>query len=165
MSEQLQEQGTTADAGVESGFTPITSQEDLDRIVGARVMRERDKYKDYAELKAKAARLDELEEANQTELEKAQKHAKELEAELAGLKAEKEIDGWKAQVSKETGVAAELLRGSTLEEIAEHAKSIKEAYPQHAAPVVRNDGGTSKGGQAATSGDVFASFAEANLFR
>lgn len=162
MPETLQQQGETQET-VE-GFTPITTQEELDRIIGSRVMRERDKYKDYNDLKAKAKRLDEIEEANQTELEKVSKHAQELEKQLNEIKAEKEIGDWKAQVSRETGVSAELLRGSTLEEITAHAESIRKAYPQHAAPYVPNDA-VRQGEGAATSGDLFAAFAESNLFR
>jgi hypothetical protein len=52
-------------------FTPITSQDDLNRIIAERVQRERGKYADYKDLKAKAARLDEIEEANKTEAQKA----------------------------------------------------------------------------------------------
>ena len=44
-----------------SDFTPITSQEELDRIIMARINRERAKYADYGFLKAKAERYDELE--------------------------------------------------------------------------------------------------------
>lgn len=52
-------------------FTPITSQDDLNRIIADRVSRERNKFADYKDLKAKAAKLDEIEEANKTELQKA----------------------------------------------------------------------------------------------
>jgi hypothetical protein len=44
-----------------SGFTPPASQEELNRIIGERVQRERAKFSDYSDLKAKAARVDELE--------------------------------------------------------------------------------------------------------
>lgn len=68
-------------------FTPITSQDDLNRIIAERVQRERGKYADYRDLKAKAAKLDEIEEATKTEAEKAaeqltaaEKRAAEAEA-------------------------------------------------------------------------------------
>lgn len=48
----------------------------MDRIIGDRVARERAKYADYAETKAKAAKLDEIETANATETEKAVKAAR-----------------------------------------------------------------------------------------
>lgn len=55
----------------EKPFTPITSQDDLNRIITDRVSRERGKFADYKDLKAKAAKLDEIEEANKTEIQKA----------------------------------------------------------------------------------------------
>ena len=43
-------------------FKPITSQDDLNRIIGERVKRV--KLVDYDDLKKKAAKLDEIEAAN-----------------------------------------------------------------------------------------------------
>lgn len=57
------------------------SQEELDHILSDRLKREREKYADYADLKEKAAKLDEIEEANKTELEKAQELATRAQAE------------------------------------------------------------------------------------
>lgn len=62
------EGGTTAPASDE--FKPITSQDDLNRIIADRVNRERAKYADYKDVKAKASRFDELEAANKTEAQK-----------------------------------------------------------------------------------------------
>jgi hypothetical protein len=53
------------------GFKPIASQADLDRIVTDRLTRERAKFKDYDDLKAKASELDKLKESQQTDTEKA----------------------------------------------------------------------------------------------
>lgn len=53
------------------GFKAITSQDDLNRIVSERVARERAKYGDYKDLKTKAAEFDKLQEANKTEVQKA----------------------------------------------------------------------------------------------
>lgn len=52
-------------------FEPITSQEELDRRLGARLAREREKYGDYDELKRKAAEFDAAQEAAKTETERA----------------------------------------------------------------------------------------------
>jgi hypothetical protein len=43
----------------------------------------------------------------------------------AALRAEREIEGFKAQVAKATGVPAEVLRGRDLDEIKAHADSLK----------------------------------------
>lgn len=53
------------------------SQADVDRIVTDRLNRQKAQFGDYDELKAKAARLAELETANQTETEKLQTQAQE----------------------------------------------------------------------------------------
>ena len=63
-------------------FKPITTQDDLNKVIADRVARERAKYADYKDVKAKAAKLDEIEQANQTEAEKAAKRVAELQAEL-----------------------------------------------------------------------------------
>lgn len=54
-----------------SDFQPIASQADLDRVVGARLAREREKFADYADLKRKAEAHDKALEAAKTESEKA----------------------------------------------------------------------------------------------
>lgn len=65
-----------------SGFTPISSQEDLDRIIGARLSREREKFADYEALRAKAGELDQLREQQMSETERAVQQARR-EAEAA----------------------------------------------------------------------------------
>lgn len=77
-------EGSADNAGVEDapktvedeGFKPITSQEDLDRIVQARVARAEAKYADYDELKAK---WQEIEDSSKSELEKATARAEAAE--------------------------------------------------------------------------------------
>lgn len=61
--------------GAGDQFKTITSQDELNRIVTARVDRERSKFADYDDLKAKAAKLDEIEEANKSEIQKASDRA------------------------------------------------------------------------------------------
>lgn len=70
---------TTPGAG--DGFKPITSQDELNRIIGERVKRA--KPADYDELRTRAARLDEIEQANKSEIEKANDRASKAEAEAA----------------------------------------------------------------------------------
>lgn len=69
-------------------FKPVTSQAQFDRMVQERIGRERQKYANYEELKTKAAKLVEFEEANATELEKAQKAAADAQALLEKTQAE-----------------------------------------------------------------------------
>ena len=56
------------------------TQTELDAIIADRLKRERAKTADYDDLKAKASKLDELEEAQKSELEKAQERADKAEA-------------------------------------------------------------------------------------
>lgn len=123
----MSEQTTLSEnaAAENSDFKPITSQEELDRIVGARVQRERNKFSDYSELKEKAAKFDAAEEASKSELEKLSSRAEKAEKELNRLKQEAQLTEWRAQVSKDTGVPAEVLSGGTLVELQEHAERLK----------------------------------------
>jgi len=65
-------------------FEPITSQEELDKRIGPRLAREREKYSDYEDLKRKAAEYDAAAEAAKTEQEKAVDAARK-EGETAAL--------------------------------------------------------------------------------
>jgi hypothetical protein len=47
-------------------FTPIATQEDLDRIIGQRLAREQAKYANYDDLKVKAEKFDQAQVAAQT---------------------------------------------------------------------------------------------------
>lgn len=76
---------STSAAGAE--FTAITTQADLDKIIGERVARERGKYLDYEDLKTKAAEFDKLADANKSEIEKANERASAAEAEVAAMPA------------------------------------------------------------------------------
>lgn len=75
--------GDTSAAGDE--FKPITSQDDLNRVLDARLKREREKYADYKDVKAKASRLDEIEQANKSEIDKAMDRVTKAEAEVANV--------------------------------------------------------------------------------
>lgn len=69
-------------------FQPITSQEQLDRVLGERLGRERAKFADYDEIKGKAAKFDELDAASKTELQKLADAKAASDTELERTKAE-----------------------------------------------------------------------------
>lgn len=77
---------TTSGGGDE--FKPITSQDDLNRIITERISRERSKYSDYADIKAKAEKFDELDAANKSEVERAAEKAAAAERERDEARAE-----------------------------------------------------------------------------
>lgn len=60
-------------------FAAITSQEDFDRRVQDRLKRQRDQFKDYDDLKAKASEYDKLAEASKTAEQKATDRAQAAE--------------------------------------------------------------------------------------
>ena len=118
----------------------VFTQDEVNSIVNDRLKRERAKYEDYDALKAKASKLDELEEANKTELQKANDRAAALEAELTALKSANSIREIREKVSAETGIPANLLTADTEEECREQAKAISEYAKPSSYPVVKDGG-------------------------
>lgn len=74
---------------------------------------------------AAAKRLAELEEAAKTEEQKRAEELEALRAKVTEYETREQINAWKADVSKETGVPANVLAGSTLEEIKAHAEQLR----------------------------------------
>lgn len=74
--------------------------------------------------KAAADELKQLKQSQMSEAEKTAERIRELEARNAAYEAREQQAAWKAEVSKKTGVPAELLRGTTLEDIEEHAQQL-----------------------------------------
>lgn len=70
------------------GFKPITSQDDLNHVITERVNRERAKFADYADLKTKAAKLDQIEQANKSEADKFSERIASLETENTAIKSQ-----------------------------------------------------------------------------
>ena len=100
-----------------------------------------------------AARLTEIEEASKSEAQKLADRAAAAEAKAAAYEAREQIAGWKAEVSKETGVPAALLAGSTREEIEAHAAIAAPliATPQApAVPIVPTEGTKGNAGSGAS---------------
>jgi hypothetical protein len=97
------------------------SQDEVNKLIEKRLYRERGKFSDYDELKEKASKAESVE----TDLQTALKRAEEAESKLKGFETAKQLSEWKTQVSKDTGVPAEVLEGSTLEEIQAHAERIQ----------------------------------------
>lgn len=97
-------------------FKAPASQEEFDRMVGPRLERERAKFADYDDLKAKASKFDEVEEANKTELQKAADRATEAEKERDSLR----LATARAEVALSKGLTAsqaKRLVGATKEEL------------------------------------------------
>lgn len=115
-----------------TGFTPITSQEQLNSVLADRLRRERAKYADYAELKERAASAADL-----------TTRAEEAEAKLAELTHANEVRSWRDALAAEYGVPADALRGETKESLEEHAvqlQSLLSTKPQAPRTVIRTEG-------------------------
>lgn len=135
---KMENEVTSPETKAERTFT----QDELNKIVQERVAKER---AGIEELKAKASKLDEIEEANKSELQKANEKAESLAKELEGIKKANELQAIKLKVQEETGVSASYLNGQSEEEcraIANNFKAFAEANKTPVAPIVR-DGGES----------------------
>ena len=91
------------------------------------------------ENKSKADKLDEIEEASKTALEKAQERAEKAETKVKAFEKEAQRKQWIDEVSQKTGLPASVLRGDTLEEIEAHAQTLKPYFERTSAPIVKSD--------------------------
>lgn len=103
-------------------------QADVDRIVQERLAKEKAKFADYDDLKAKAAKVDELEASKKTDLDK-------LTEQIEGLtksQAETEQRALRAEIATAKGLSsaqAKRLIGTTKEELEADADDLLENLP------------------------------------
>lgn len=116
------------------------TQDEVNSIIAERIGRERAKYEGYEDLKAKAEKLDEIEAANKTELEKANEKAAQLEAELKTIKEAEKLRQIREEVAKETNIPVHLLTGNTKEECEQQAAAIAEFAKPSPYPAVKDGG-------------------------
>lgn len=149
-TEETNEQGT--DAAKE--FQAITSQEDFDKAIQARIARERAKIPaDYEELRTAKAELDKIRESQRTDAEKAQERLDAAEKRASEL----ELKATRAEVAAAKGVPAALLSGSTQEELEAAADAlIAFKGTQAKGPVIPSQGAAPN---AAVAGDPASEFA------
>lgn len=116
------------------------TQTELDQIIGERLKREREKYDDYDSLKEKAQKLDQIEEAAKSELQKATERAEKLQAELSAMKHTEEVRTIRDRVAQATGVPASLLTGDTEEDCTEQANGILSFKTSTGYPTIKDGG-------------------------
>ena len=131
------------------------TQDEVNGIVAERLNRDRQKFADYETLKKKAEEFDKLQEANKTELEKANERASALEAELNTIKQAQALQEMRSKVSAQTGVPINLLTANSEEECLEQAKAIKAFAIPAQYPIVK-DGGEVNGNPTASTRSQFA---------
>ena len=101
--------------GTGTGFTPITSQDALDRVLGARLAREREKFTDYDDLKAKAAKFDAAQDAGRSEQDRIAERISALEDRAARAEeraAASQAAAMRAEVAAAKGVPLTALTGT-----------------------------------------------------
>ena len=101
-------------------FKPITSQDELNRLIGARIDKVKSQFADYDDLKTKASKFEELEQSKKSELEKAQERIAELEQ----RSTQAERTALRTRIASEEGVIPEVLTGDTEEEMRAAAKRV-----------------------------------------
>lgn len=160
--QETSQAGQQAAQESKSAYTPPASQEELDRIIAARLKREQEKYKDYDSLKAAADELKKLKEADMSELERATARVQELEARVAELQGQIEESnraaeraGWVAEIASSTGVPEKVLLKSsatTREELEELAAEFAPHFKTPGAAPAQKQG---VGGESAgNTGDL-----------
>jgi hypothetical protein len=103
----------------------------------------RDWEKRAKDNKSAADELKQLKDANLSDQEKTSKRMKELETENAAYKTAQQQSEWKTQVSKDTGIPAELLHGDTIEAMKDNASKLNDyIHPKPKAPGVPGQGKT-----------------------
>lgn len=124
MSEEQNESNNQAD---NSGFTPPATQAELNKIIAERVARERGKFADYEDLKGKAAKFDELDQASKSEQERFAERLAAAEARAAEVEAR----ALRLEVAAEnnlTPAQAKRLVGATREELEADAKELLATF-------------------------------------
>lgn len=123
-----------------------------------KLRKEAAKYRTEAKQNSAAAKeLADLKESQKTELQKAVERADSAEGALGALKAAEQVREWKSEAAKKFGVPVDALRGLDLDEIEEHAATLKALLPEpRKAGQVPAEGRTVLPG----SGDPATQFAE-----
>ena len=161
MGTESQETNTQAQQ-TEPEASKTFTQAEVDLIVKERLGRERAKYEGFEEYKEKAAQLDAIEEANKTELQKAQDKAAELEKKLSDLENANNLRAMREKVASEKGVPIDLLTGETEEACNTQADGILKFASAQGYPVVRDNGEPSKMSKPSTR-EQFKEFMDASF--
>ena len=120
------------------------TQDEVNAIVSDRLSRERAKYSDYETLKDKAAKFDAAEEANKTELQKAQEKATTLQAQIDSMIKADGIRKIREKVATEKGVPVALLSKDTEEDCITQADAILNFAKPAGYPRVKDGGEPNK---------------------
>lgn len=154
---------TSGETPAVNEFKPISSQEELNAALKDRLDRERAKFKDYNDLKAKAAKLNDIEQANLSELEKANGRITTAESERDTAKAE----ALRLRTAVTHGISLEdadlFLTGTDEETLIAQAKRLSDRAAEQANaeadrkkknPIVSKEGTSTKTGTTTEEDDL-----------
>ena len=110
--------------------TKTFTQDQVNALLADTKRKEREKFADYDDVKAKAGRLDQIEQESKTETQKALDKAAELETELNKYRTKDQVTQWAAEITKDSEIPASVLRGSTKEELEQHFEELKGLAPK-----------------------------------
>lgn len=113
------------------------TQEQVNALLAEQKRKSAEKFADYDDLKQKASKLAEVENASKSELQRALDEAAALKAENAKFLAEKQVAQWAAEIVKDSTIPASVLRGSTREELEAHFQELQKLTTQDTAPKPR----------------------------
>lgn len=158
MSEQTAPvEGVEETNGQTAEFQAITSQEDFDKAIQSRIARERAKFADYEQVKADAAELASIRDAQKTAEQKQAEELATAQAQIAELTAARA----RAEVAAAKGVPPELLTGSNQEELEASAEAlIKFKADSNRAGYQAANEGRGSGANGTSTADSFARFFE-----
>ncbi|PPI08227.1 hypothetical protein [Rathayibacter sp. AY1B8] len=118
----------------------IESQDAFDGLVKERIARVEAKYADYPDLKKRADASDTAKAALEQERDSAVMRATAAESKVSAFESEKQITLLRSDIAKTAGIPVNLLRGSTKEELEEHAAELKPLLTAQEAPVIPSQG-------------------------
>lgn len=114
----------------------VESQDAFDDLVKDRLSRERAKFANHEDLKARAEQADAAIAAAEQATAEAVARAETAEGRITQFEGERQLAAWRAEVAEATGVPAAILRGSTKEEFEAHATELQPLLTAQTAPVV-----------------------------
>lgn len=154
-------------AANEKVFTPIQTQEELNKVISNRLKRQSREFEARtAELNEKAAKWDEWQEQNKTDLQKAEERVAALERQVSEYTQREIRDTWLTEVSDELGIPKDALTcvsGSTKEEISANAERLKPfiaSQKENPAPYIGSDGFAPSSNAGHTTAQQFANAIE-----
>ena len=115
-------------------WTPPATEEEFEKILGNRVYREKAKYADYEDLKAKASEFDKAQDAQKTETQKSADALAALQSKVDAYESKEKVASWASEITKESAVPASALRGTTREDLEAHFKELEALIPNGSAP-------------------------------